>query len=423
MLTSSRSLFLLVCFVTLLLLVTLAGFAYIFFITTWEPATKVVSVLMYCFICSLVLNWVHMNKLRTLSFQVRTKGQGSPEMFSDLYQNSPVPYVRTDKTGKVIHVNAAAVRLFQLTVEELSGQSLYTLVNDAAVAGTAKAFSIQEHITAGQFVNDAEVTYVTKDGQHHWGLLSAFPYEHNTERLITLIDTTEAKAIDVAKTEFVSLASHQLRTPISSLLWNLELLTAILADAPDEQRQYLNKIHRSGKKMNALVNDFLDATKLEMGTFATKSEQVPLNQFLNQIVEEFEAQIVAKSLTVHTNYLPTEVTVSTDPALLHIIISNLISNSIKYTPTEGQVMVSIVAVREGIQFRIQDTGIGIPTADQSHMFSKLYRATNTKTSPTEGTGLGLYVVKQAVSLLGGTIAFVSKEGVGTEFLVTVPFRQ
>ncbi len=417
---SSASYIFVLLLIGFLLIVSVLFFGYVFTLATWAVSTKIISVLVYVAVVALGFNWFQAGQIANLKYQVTASGKGSETLFSDLYQNSPVAYLRTDATGRILHGNAAALRLCGMQTEQLVTNNLFSLIREAEV-DAARALNLEQRIYAGQFVNEVEAELFVGGGSR-WVLVSAFPYEHNRERLITLIDITEQKAVDIAKTEFVSLASHQLRTPISAILWNLELLTNVLGNAPADQIAYVDKVRRSTEKMNGLVNDFLDATKLEMGTFATKTGPVSLNTFMAHVLESFEAQIAGKSLELQAHIPATEVVLATDEALLHIIVSNLISNAVKYTPERGQIGVALDVVGNGVAFTVRDTGIGVPANDQPHLFSKLYRASNTKTSPTEGTGLGLYVVKQAVELLGGTIAFASTEGVGTEFVVTLPYQ-
>jgi PAS domain S-box-containing protein len=420
MISSLRSFLLLLLFLSVAIIVSVLLFTYVFSYTTWAVTTKLTAVLGYVAFVLLGLTWYQASVNARLKLRLTAVGQGSESLFSDLYQNSPVAYFRTDARGNILHGNAAALRLCGMTTETLVLTNLFTFTRELE-EGVQKSLTLEQRIRAGQFVNEVEAT-LSLGGQLRYVLVSAFPYSHHRERLVTLIDITAQKAVDIAKTEFVSLASHQLRTPISAVLWNLELLAGLLKDAPKEQVAYVEKVRRSTEKMNELINDFLDATKLEMGTFATKLAPVALNTFLAQVLESFDMPIAAKSIQLSVAPLSSDVVIETDAALLTIITSNLISNAVKYTPEHGSVLVALSMVPGGVAFRVRDTGIGIPADDQPHLFSKLYRASNTKTSPTEGTGLGLYVVKQAVELLQGSITFASTEGVGTEFLVTLPAR-
>lgn len=395
---------------------------YVFIAGSWSPALVVILLLLIVAMVSLALNWYQGTRIATLTFAAQAAGAGENNLYSDLYQNSPVPYLRTDRDGKILHANAAAVRFFTLTNDELFTQNVFSFIDTAGEDTAHPGIGIVQLISLGQhFINEVEVQCLLPNGSVRWAKLSAFPHAHGKERLITLIDFTEEKAIDIAKSEFVSLASHQLRTPISAMLWNIELLAQLLpADTPAAVNTYVAKVKRSGERMNMLVDGFLDTAKLEMGTFASKLSTVEVNAFVQSILDEFAGKVSQKALQYQVTLLANPREIVTDRQLLQIIITNLASNAIKYTPERGTVTITLSETTAGLEFRVRDSGIGIPADDQPKLFSKLYRARNTKTYQAEGTGLGLYVVKQAVELLSGTINFSSAEGQGTEFVVTLP---
>lgn len=408
---------------TPLLIAATGGFLfYVFALSSWSDVWKLGAVLGYV-ICILMFVIAHyVRKVTLLQRSLVMSGRGDEHTFAEIYQNSPVPYLRTDAKGIILHVNAAGRRLFGEVVEELVGYPLFDLLHETQEEAQKQVVTLRQKFASKQFVNEVQVEMPFLGDETKWALLSAFPYAHNKERLVTIIDITEQKKVDKAKTEFVSLASHQLRTPISSMLWNLELLATKSDELTAAQHEYITKVERGVRKMNALVNEFLDATKLEMGTFATKEASFALNAFLYNITEEYDALVAQKSLQLDVEGLVDEVQIYTDEHLLHMIVSNLISNAVKYTPEKGKVTVRVEHIGPHIQFTVRDTGIGVPVEDQSSLFKKLYRASNTKTSDTEGTGLGLYVVKEAVDILGGEISFTSEPMQGTEFVVTIPYR-
>lgn len=420
---AARTFFLIATVGTVLSVVLLVFFGYVFLLSSWSASVKIIVVIVTVAGFSLLLNWYQARAVSLLQYRLKTTGHGDEELFSDLYQNSPVPYLRTDRDGRIIHANAAAVRFFRQTKDALVAVNVFSMIDSSGEDAEHPGVGVAQLVQVGHFVNEVEAHFVLPDGAMRWAQLSAFPYARSRERLITLVDITEEKAVDIAKSEFVSLASHQLRTPISAMLWNLELMQQLQSPAAsDQEREYLKKIVRSAERMNLLIDGFLDAAKLEMGTFASKVSTFELNDFLSAIMEEFEAKISQKSLQASVVALPQPLSVTLDKQLLHIVFSNLVSNAVKYTPDNGRVHVELVYTGNLLVFKVADSGIGVPTDDQEKIFSKLYRATNTKTSGTEGTGLGLYVVKQAVDMLGGTIEFTSAEGQGTTFTVRVPYQ-
>ncbi len=344
-------------------------------------------------------------------------------LFSELYQNSPVPYIRTNRQGEVIGANAAAVHLYGRELNEFVGQDLFSLVysGDDDVDRIERVFRLA---LSGNFINDKEMIFRRPDGVEHWVLLSAFPYAHKTEMLVTLVDITKQKAVDAAKTEFVSLASHQLRTPISAMKWNLDLLSLDkVGSLNDKQKVYVDKLKNSVGKMTVMIKDFLDASQLEMGTFASTISEVSLTEFITGQLEEFDARIASKRLVVDTRFPESETVIETDSHLLRMTVNNLISNAVKYTPSDGTIVVGYVAGASAVSITVRDSGVGIPLGEQERLFSKFYRASNVAKTSAEGTGIGLYIVKQAVEMMRGSITLESEENRGAEFVVTLPLRQ
>lgn len=336
--------------------------------------------------------------------------------FDMLYTNSPVAYVTLSHAGTLIDYNAAAVQLLETDFSDLGGRSFFSLCDPSF------DYSIlQEKIKAGLTINELEVPLQTVSGTTVWVLLSVYTLRERGELLLTLVNITEQKKIDTAKTEFVALATHQLRTPLAAIRYAADLLTKHVADGHTERNvAYLGKINRNIMRMLALINDFLNVSKLEMGTFATESTTVVVNDFLDEILEEFEGRLANQRIHLSRRGEPQSLTIHTDPRLLNIITSNIISNAVKYTPPDGALDVSYISDGTTVRFMITDTGIGIPEAEIPQLFRKFFRASNAQSQHTEGTGLGLYIVREAAKQLGGSIEVTSVEGQGTTFTVILP---
>ncbi len=343
------------------------------------------------------------------------------ERFALLYERSPVPYVTLDRAGKVVMCNLAAIRLFETTINSLDGQdfSQYLLLEDKAALQR-----LWRDLKNGQTFTDREVQVRAVSGAVRWVLISAFQSQEAKQQLVSLVDITHRKEVDTAKSEFVALATHQLRTPVAAIRWNLELLQRQLPpDLPDTANKYFDKIQRNTLRMIALINDFLNVSKLEMGTFATDLQPIELAKFCDSIIDEFTQAIEQKQLTVTPSYQPVDLTLVSDERLLHIIISNLVSNAVKYIEPNGSIDLRYQLAGNEVLIEVADTGIGIPAAELSELFSKFFRATNAQVQQAEGTGLGLYVVQQSVEKLGGTISVASVENQGTTFSIRLPYKR
>lgn len=237
-------------------------------------------------------------------------------------------------------------------------------------------------------------------------------------------DITKEKEIDRAKSEFVSLASHQLRTPLSAINWYSELLQdeESTGKLNEEQQDFLNEIHLAQKRMTSLVGDLLNVSRIELGTFSITPEEVDIVEVSDSVLKEIEHTIKEKKQHIETKYPAENLSIMADRNLLRTVFQNLISNAVKYTPNKGTISVRIWvdSVNKKVRIDIKDTGYGVPKNQQSQIFSKLFRADNILDKETSGSGLGLYIVKSILDESGGSISFESEENKGTVFHLTVP---
>lgn len=337
--------------------------------------------------------------------------------FEYLYMSSPVPYINIDSNGIIFMVNRAGMRLFDAREDKILGRSLYEhLTHSNEVRLSILMHQLQNQIT----ISDTEVQFKTLDGDIKWVLLSAFADGLNGEVLVSLMDITRQKEVDLAKTEFVTLASHQLRTPIAAVRWNLELLQATQRDLSPEQQLYYHKVNKNVERLASLVNDFLHVSKLELGTFASSPKEVVLSSFIQNTLEEFDKSIKLKSLAIETSFEPEDLAAQFDPRLLRIILDNLVSNAIKYTKQGGTIRIGYRASGKELSLTVTDNGIGIPADELDNMFNRFYRASNAEKQHAEGTGLGLYIVKKAVKMMQGDVVVDSALGKGTTFTLRLP---
>ncbi len=235
------------------------------------------------------------------------------------------------------------------------------------------------------------------------------------------IEQLEKKANEAgrAKDEFVSMASHQLRTPLANVNWYTEMLLG--GDAGElnkNQKKYLEEVYSSNQRMVELVNALLN---VDLGSFAVEPEPIDIREISDSAVSDFTPQIKNKKLEIEKNYERDLPIVKADPRLLRIVFQNLLSNSIKYTPENGKITISIAKQQSDIVISIADSGYGIPKQQQQKVFTRLFRADNV-IQRSEGTGLGLYIVRAVMDQTSGRVWFESKENEGSVFSFTVPLR-
>jgi PAS domain S-box-containing protein len=240
--------------------------------------------------------------------------------------------------------------------------------------------------------------------------------------VIIFHDATREKQLDEVKSDFISIAAHQLRTPLTVTSLHTELLlSGHLGRLNKEQEAYIKSISFYNKKISDLLNNFMVASKAELKTLEIDARPTNLAKLLDDIFYELDFKIVEKKLNIVRLY-ETIPEVSIDPTCFRIVLHNLVSNAIKYTAQNGFITSQIVKNAKNITISIKDTGIGIPDKEQDRIFLKLFRGANAKNQDHDGTGLGLYITKTIVDKSGCDIWFKSKEGEGSIFYVSIPIK-
>jgi signal transduction histidine kinase len=221
--------------------------------------------------------------------------------------------------------------------------------------------------------------------------------------------------------DFISIASHQLRTPLSAINMYTHMLQNGLAGKLDEQQLAFTKIIlTSVGRMNELIDTLLNITRIEAGNIAINTHSVRLDNLLREIVIEFLPAAEEKDITIESDIPAEAPEITTDPLLVKEVYSNLLSNAIKYTPDGGTVTVELRTLPDTIRVTVRDTGYGIPAASQKYIFTKFFRAENITKQDVSGTGLGLYLTKTITENLGGELWFTSRENEGTTFTLSLP---
>ncbi len=347
---------------------------------------------------------------------------GSKELYTELYQNSPVPYLLIEVDGCIKSANLAAHRLLGIT----KGKEGAINVFDQIIADEPQHVSLLVEKYQNRIpVSGDTVRVKSTTGEEAWVLLSLFHFVSEGQHigLLTLVDITRQKQIENAKSEFVSLASHQLRTPIAGIKWSAELLQLDAAKSlTPQQLKYIDRLLMATNRMALLIDDFLRVSKFELGTFYPEYSEVQLKELIDDVVAEQAGRIGQKKLDVKTFFDESLLTITSDPNLLRMIVTNLFSNAVKYTKESGTIHIGFGKKDDNVIFSVADNGMGIPESDQERIFGKLFRASNAVRSVPDGTGLGLYIVHEAVKVLHGKVSFHSIENNGTTFEVVIPLR-
>ncbi len=259
--------------------------------------------------------------------------------------------------------------------------------------------------------------------------INTIPLIEDSQRpgtVVILHDITREKKIEKLKTEFISLVAHQLRTPLSAIKWALEmLLEGSFGQLNEEQKNLLDRTYKSNERMISLIKDLLNVTKIEEGKYIFDYSPENLQEITQEIIDGFQEKIQKKNLKFDfkkpiDGKFPE---VKMDKEKIKLVIENLINNAIKYTPERGEVIISLKCDKLGVEFQIQDSGIGIPKNQQERVFSKFFRTANAIQMETDGSGLGLYLAKNIIEAHRGEIGFKSEEGKGSTFWFTLPLKE
>jgi signal transduction histidine kinase len=235
-------------------------------------------------------------------------------------------------------------------------------------------------------------------------------------------DISFEEEVDRIKSEFISLASHQLRTPLSSIKTYTHMLKdGYMGEVTSAQSSALQTIVEASDRMNELITTLLNITRMESGAIATSVRNIKIDNLVREVVRELSVPASNKQLKLDLSISGKySASVRTDRAILKEIIINLVSNAVKYTPPKGKVHIKARLRKDQVLIQISDTGWGIPKYSQDQIFSKFFRAENIVKRETTGTGLGLYLVKGLVESINGKIWFESREGEGTDFFLSLP---
>ena len=230
----------------------------------------------------------------------------------------------------------------------------------------------------------------------------------------------QEKALNELKSRFVSMASHEFRTPLSTVLSSISLIDKYnKGENLYKIDKHIGRIRSAVHNLNGILNDFLSLDKLEEGKITRNSVEFDLKEFTEDIIDELGG-VLKQDQKINFNHKFENNKVETDPRIIKNIMINLLSNAIKYSPEGSEIDLGIKQKNGQITLLVSDKGLGIPKKEQHHMFERFFRANNV--TNIEGTGLGLNIVKKYIDLLEGNITFSSEEGIGTKFKVTLPLK-
>ncbi|NLG07328.1 PAS domain-containing protein [Candidatus Peribacteria bacterium] len=336
-----------------------------------------------------------------------------------------------DIAGTVRQLNDAAQQLLQAGAGTFIGKPathvLMLSQNDQPI--TPKEHPVRICLRKRMPVHTDPGTHMAiqrQDGAYIPVKLSAVPFRKGHKILGAIVlfqDMTAERELDDMKTDFISLASHHLRTPLSALEWYLELLaTEENHDLTVAQKSFLSESRRAAKKMTTVLDELMDADRFSQGGIVPVTQDVSTHALIAEVVNGVQKTADKANVRIEMHMCKKPIVVSTDPLLFGIILQNLISNAVHYAAGRkgARIHISCHGTARQSKIIVEDNGIGIPFAERGRIFEKLYRAKNAREHKVNGAGLGLYMSKKIADKIGAEIAFSSQEGKGTIFTVSIP---
>jgi len=336
--------------------------------------------------------------------------------------------IATNEEGKIVQINKVALDLLKFSKKELLGSwfpaKIVASYEDGSPVELLERPGSRVFQT-GKTVSDT-LFYKRKNGEMFPVHITASPVFLRNKPIGAIEifrDISKEIEIDRQKSEFISLASHQLRTPLSSInLYSHMLKDGYAGKLTKKQLDLLKVVTNSTEKMNDLISTLLNISRVEGDSIAIESRPVDLNKLINEIFNNFNQRFINKNIKFSKKIYEEVPLINTDKLIVGEILSNLVSNSLKYTPTGSSVMISLLMKGANVLFTISDKGYGIPYESQQFIFSKFFRAENITKHDVTGTGLGLYITKVLSDKIGANIWFKSKEGKGTTFYLAIPLK-
>lgn len=342
--------------------------------------------------------------------------------FQEVVDHAYDHIVIADPDGKVVYANPAVSTTTGFSHKEIIGQSP-RLWGGLMKPSFYKSFWKTIKHDKKPFVG--EVKNKRKNGQMYVADIRVSPILDRKKRVRYFVgierDITSMRRLDDSRNEFISLVSHQLRTPLSTLNWYSEsLMDGNMGKLNKEQDEYVSEVYDATQRMIKLVNDLLNSTRIDFGNIKLQSTTIDMQTVFSDIIRDCQVPIKRQNLSIHNNVTSKgKFVINSDQPTIYVVFENIITNAIKYTPAKGEIFIEAQDKADDIVFTIRDTGYGINEDDKTKIFDKYFRSESIKKVSTDGTGLGLFITKSFVTSLGGTIDFDSSSK-GTTFYVTLP---
>lgn len=398
------------------------------------------------------------------------KWMESPDGLAALFDYATEGILVTDSLGRIIKINPSALTLFGYTQQELLGETIEKLIPARFATkhvGNREQFSQNPH--SRSMGKGYDLYGLKKDGTEIPVEISLSPFTQNNERFVIafIVDITERKESEKKlmnysqeleqqveqrtlilseaiselertkedlkealehekelgdlKSRFVSMVSHEFRTPLATILSSLSLARKYVENNDKEkQDKHFNRIKSSVNNLTDMLNDVLSLSKLEEGKVLVNYESVHFADFIQEIIQELKT-IAKKEQKIEYDFQHNREEIPADKKIIRHILFNLISNAIKFSPQDGHIQIKSKIKDSKLTIEVKDNGIGISAEDQKHLFESFFRGENAINIP--GTGLGLNIIYRYIKLLNGEVTLYSQLNQGTTFVIELPITQ
>ena len=348
--------------------------------------------------------------------------QESENRYRDLYEEAPNAYLSIGADGYITQANRSAIELFGYSPDELIGRPVFNLYADTP-NGKAKAQEVFQRFIAGDEIRDEELEMCRADGSKVWISLSVRPIRDKEGRVVAsrsmVADITEHKKLDQMKDDFISLISHELRSPLTIITGAVNTaLTEGARLSPEETHQLLNDAALEAESLSHMLGNLLELSRMQADRLFLHAEATNAKKVIQDTVERIRRQSSSHQFVMS---VPRELPlVHADELRLERILYNLLENAVKYSPQGGEIRVFVRPEEEYLVVGISDQGIGISPSDQAKLFEPFQRLEESRPEGVGGAGLGLLVCRRLVEVHGGQIWVESEPGKGSTFFFTIP---
>ncbi|HBE80716.1 MAG TPA: PAS domain-containing sensor histidine kinase [Firmicutes bacterium] len=353
------------------------------------------------------LDRAHTSQLSTL--------HGRMEEIQAILASMSEGVVATDITGQISLINPAARELFNLNPGEGVGEFPYKVFPDSELS------DIFHQVYVKGYPQEREIIWPGVMERVLQLRLAPIRDDVNEVRGVVAVigDVTKLRQLETMRKDFVANVSHELKTPLTSIKGFIETLIDGAINQRETALKFLTIIYQETERLNNIIHDLLDLSKMESGKTELKKKPINLNRLVEDIIVTVESRLREKNLELKRELQAT--IIHGDEDLLREVIINLLDNAIKYTPEDGSIQIGTHETSDGVVFYIKDNGLGVPKESLARLFERFYRVDKGRSRAMGGTGLGLSIVKHIIERHGGKVSVVSELGKGSQFSFLLPY--